>query len=53
MPKDVKRDTVDLNKIEQEMFQAIMKYSGSRQRIDLYRELIRRRYDEIKKEKKG
>lgn len=49
---ETKRDTVDLNKDEQKMFDELMKTSKARQRIDLYRQLIREKYLEIKKEVK-
>ena len=50
---DVKRDTVDLNKREQEAFKRIMSYWGSRQRIDVYRRAIVEIDERIAQEKKG
>ena len=48
---ETKRDTVDLNRKEQEAFKRIMTYWGSRQRIDVYRQLIKERDTEIKAKK--
>ena len=51
MSEKSKRDTVDLDKREAEAFARIMKYWGSRQRIDVYRQLIKEMDAEIKAKK--